>query len=98
MTVRNIRMDMGEFKVWNYKQTSSKCKGGSRNSTGIYEVITGADEHIFPSSPIPKMVSHGSANWKDEHVLLQLPFTVVEWTHISSFEPTRDAMEVERVL
>jgi len=48
----------------------------------MYKVITGADESVFPSSPI----------------LLQLPFTVVERTYISSLEPARDAMEVECVV
>ena len=32
------------------------------------------------------------------NVLLQFPLTVVQWADISCLQPTRDAMEVERVL
>lgn len=32
------------------------------------------------------------------YVLLELPFPVVQWTYLASFEPARDAVEVESVL
>jgi hypothetical protein len=66
----------------------------------MYKVITRADGPVFLSSPIPNAASgqRDQANWKGGNVLLQLPFTIVEWTYIPSLEPTRDAMEMEGVL
>lgn len=35
---------------------------------------------------------------KSRHILLEFPFTVIQRTDISSFQPTRDAMKMEGVL
>lgn len=32
------------------------------------------------------------------YLLLELPFPVVQWAYLASFEPARDAVEVESVL
>ena len=67
----------------------------------MYKAITGSDELVLPSSPIPRkrqVVSGVQRCGKGEHELLQLPFTIVERTYVSCLEPARDAVEVERVL
>lgn len=31
-------------------------------------------------------------------LLLEIPFTVVKWTNLPGFQPSRDAVEMERML
>ena len=38
------------------------------------------------------------AKLNEEHILLQLPFAVVQRTNIPSLQPARDAVEVEGML
>ena len=44
-----------------------------------------------------EQTGEGGREWEGD-VLLELPFAVVERTDLPSLQPTRDAVEVERML
>jgi hypothetical protein len=47
---------------------------------------------------LDKSICFVSEKQGEDNTLLQFPFSVVEWTDITSFEPTRDTVEVESML
>lgn len=87
----------GRVQTFQYKRTSSKREGAS---TDMYKRSQDQMSSYLLHRPYLKRPcgQRGSAVWKGEHELLQLPFTVVERTYVSCLEPARDAMEVECVL